>query len=128
MSISIETDFGQAEGYIINTEESPHLLTEYLKDHQIFDYEDVSREIASDYKTVAILHSMKIEKDYQGQGYGKQLLMSFISKASVDAVLLISDSKEPQRKGFKLQNFYMRNGFSLLEEASDGNLLIYIKS
>jgi N-acetylglutamate synthase-like GNAT family acetyltransferase len=63
---------------------------------------------------IAALNIIKVPFAERGQGKGKQMLAQFEQAAKVqgaNGILLVSSSMDKQRKGFDLNDWYLRQGF-----------------
>ena len=58
------------------------------------------------------LKHILVEKEFKGQGMGKDLINHFLSSAE-GPVVLVCDNLESQNEGFDLQKWYEKQGFNL---------------
>jgi len=74
---------------------------------------------------VGILKNINVDEEYQGEGYGVDLMESFLTECShCSYIVLIVDLDESQRKGFSLIDWYKSFGFGIWGEASGNPVMI----
>lgn len=107
---------GSLDGYIINPKLEGNLLV-YLQKHLSSEMADhLSQEVARfSQGRCLVLRNINVEDEYQGAGFGSQMLNALIDEHAPDCVVLILDEGESQREGFSLQTFYERQGFARAE-------------
>lgn len=74
---------------------------------------------------VAVLRSLWVDEDSQGQGRGRFWLDDFIERADATVVLLVADALESQRPGFVLPRFYEAAGFAKVIDTGTGPMMAY---
>lgn len=68
---------------------------------------------------IGILKNINVDEEYQGQGYGIDLMESFLTECShCSYVTLIADTGESQRENFNLVDWYKQFGFIIFGESS----------
>ena len=84
---------------------------------------DANKYFEDNFEIITILQSMRINPDFRGKGYGKQLIEQFLNKIKTP-ILLVADIYEEQNKGFDLVRFYEKYGFEKIDDANSGVLMI----
>jgi GNAT superfamily N-acetyltransferase len=123
--ISISHRNGSAEGYVVSSDAQN--VKNFLEREVGCE---VGAQIAGFLKgktgNVAIFKSLHVDEKKRGKGIGSDLVGQFFDEAGdVDAVLLIADAHESQRKGFSLEAFYEGFDFESVIGTSAGPLMVY---
>lgn len=84
----------------------------------------ISKILNSEVQKITILENLYVEEEFQGQGYGKELLEEFLDYEDYDIILLYSDNLNTQRKNFNLIKFYEDYDFERAKDLNDTYLLI----
>lgn len=89
----------------------------------------VSRKVEAKIKKLrklAVLKNLWVDEDERGNGYGNSLVSQFLDEANLlgaEAVILISDSGQEQKRGFVLQKFWESFGFEKIANTNGGPLM-----
>lgn len=118
-------NIGNIFGYQVN------LKKENWKNHILKNSSDIkfanfliSKISNLNFESITILDSLYIEEEYQGLGYGKQLLNDFIDNKDHDIIILYADMVNSQKENFNLLNFYEKFGFEKAKNEQETYLLI----
>lgn len=76
-------------------------------------------------QSVFAVYNLNVDDEFQGEGYGAQMLAEAIADAGADLTVLISDSGEIQREGFVLESFYQSQGFMTVHRDDEYPVMIY---
>lgn len=101
---------GSYYGYVVSTEEEN--LKNWLEE-EINDDGYVYDLIKNATDEVFILKNLNIDEEFQGRGFGKQILEDAIENAEAPTILMC-DMGESQRSFFKLEIFYENQGFETI--------------
>lgn len=114
---------GNYEGYCIDT--SKENLKNWLE-KEIGDDGKVYKAIAKEVGTVFILKNINVDEEFQGQGYGSQILEDAMDEAQdeYEAIILLCDIGESQKEGFVLEKFYSNHDFKTIGYFNDYPLMV----
>jgi len=74
---------------------------------------------------IGILKNINVNPEYQGQGFGIDLMENFLTECShCSYVILIADLGEEQREGFNLVEWYKQFGFTIFGESGGNPVMI----
>ncbi len=74
---------------------------------------------------IGILKNINVNPEYQGQGFGLDLMNNFLEECShCSYVILIADLGEEQREGFDLVDWYKQFGFTVFGESGGNPVMI----
>jgi GNAT superfamily N-acetyltransferase len=114
---------GNYEGYCIDT--SKENLKNWLE-KEIGDDGKIYQAIANEVRTIFVLKNLNIDSEYQGQGYGAQILEDAMDEAQgeYEAIILLCDVGEIQKEGFILEKFYANHDFKTIGYFNDYPLMV----
>ncbi len=115
-NIELITPVGHAVGFIAPVTEQE--LIDYVTSN--LGRTGVLPECAN-FSAIAILCDLSIAEEHQGKGLGKEILNDFIATArrkGAQAIILLLDTAQTQRKNFNLIHFYKSQGFELMENTN----------
>lgn len=119
---------GSYEAYIVDT--NAENLKNFLNT-EVGDNGSIYNIIKKEVDKILVIKNLNIDEDFQGQGYGSELLYELLENAKSygahDAVLLC-DLNESQKSGFSLTQFYENHDFSILCQPHDCPLMFYPES
>jgi hypothetical protein len=75
---------------------------------------------------VAFLNNINIEMRYRGKGYGNKIYSDFEQECydyDVRNIILESDSGESQKKGFKLDDWYLSLEYEIIGKESGNSIM-----
>lgn len=121
---SIEEDYGSLEGYIVNSKDESYrnFIQNEVSDN-VLASKLISFIEGNNYENILVIKNINVGEDYQGNGYGKEMLENALGNCSVS--ILISDKYEEQRENFNLERFYETSNFIKMGEGSSGGLMAY---
>lgn len=123
--IFIDDDHGSAEGYVVSSD-SENVANFLEREVGAELGEQILETLRAKTQRVAVFKSLNVDQRKRGKGIGTDLVGQFFDEAGdVDAVLLIADSHESQRKGFSLESFYEGFDFEKVAGTSAGPLMVY---
>jgi GNAT superfamily N-acetyltransferase len=118
--IEIDYDEGSVFGVI-------HFDREHLKNWEAKERVQPSFDTIPDDELfpIGILKNINVDEEYQGQGFGVDLMENFMTECShCQYVIFIADLGEEQRKGFNLIDWYKQFGFTIWGESSGNPVMI----
>lgn len=104
---------GSLCGLLIDTKSEK--LLNYLREN-INDTGCIYSGINSLVKDTLIIKSLNVLEQYQGNGYGKNMLKDLIEEYNPESMLLVADVGRKQRVGFNLITFYKKSNFKEIGE------------
>jgi len=99
---------GNVEAYSIAT--SKENLKNWLK-KEIHDNGTLYEIIKNLTDNILIIKNINVNEEFQGKGFGAEILCSVINDSYAGSAILLCDIGENQREGFVLEDFYKNNGF-----------------
>lgn len=117
---------GNVNAYIVPSKED-NLKNWFL---QNFDYldkieiDDFINAIKNNSKDILIIKNLNIDEEYQGNGYGSQIIEQLMDE-DFDTSILIADITESQKEGFKIEKFYNAVGFKSVIEQDKYPIMIF---
>lgn len=116
---------GSYDAYLIDTNKEN--LANFLRSNIDDDgriYEAIKKEIDS----ILVIKNLNIDKEFQGQGYGSEILSEVLNESYAQAAILMCDIMEGQLPGFILEKFYESHDFKTIETYQDYPVMIYPES
>lgn len=99
----------------------------FLKNHT-YEYKNIFDLIRKQINNIVIIQNLNIKKEYQGKGYGSQLLKEIIDMNKTCCFILSCDVTKNQRFGFNLEYFYECHDFKAIEYYQDFPLMLHPKN
>lgn len=125
--IDIDEKHGAVSGYVVGSDKEQ--VEVYLS-----EYSDLAPAIAAWMKSncskVALLKNINVDSKKRNKGCGNDLLQQFFDESRIEgaeAIILISDSAETQKKGFVLERWYQDKGFVSIAPTGAGPIMVYPK-
>jgi GNAT superfamily N-acetyltransferase len=114
---------GNYEGYCINT--SKENFKNWLE-KEIGDDGKIYQLITKEIEKIFILKNLNVDEEFQGQGYGSQILQDAMDEAQgeYEAIILLCDIGESQKEGFILEKFYSNHDFKTIGYFDDYPLMV----
>lgn len=94
------------EIHAIEYESSVENIKNWLELQKIPNAKKIKKILEKNVERVLILKSINIEEEYQGQGYGTEMLDEMLNETYPDAIILLCDNENEQKNGFVLEKFY----------------------
>ena len=110
---------GNIEAYTVDCKKEQlfNFLSDKIKESELL------YNVINEYsQTVTVIKNINIEEEYQGQGYGAEILNNALDLT--DIVILECDNDEIQRENFILEDFYKNFGFISIKGNSNP-IMIY---
>lgn len=117
--------FGSYDAYSVNTDKEN--LANFLKNN-VDDDGKIYEAIKKETNTILIIKNLNIDKEFQGQGYGSEILSNLLNESYAEAAILMCDILESQLPGFVLEKFYESHNFKTIENYQDYPIMIYPES
>lgn len=98
---------GNIDAYIVSSKEE-NLKNWFLQNFDFLDnveVEDFINTIRSHSDDILIIKNLNVDHEFQGQGFGTQI-MNEIMSYDFDTAILIADRTESQLKDFDIEKFY----------------------
>jgi GNAT superfamily N-acetyltransferase len=126
--IDVNDDYGSAEGYTVDTsaEQLKNWVEEWVRNGQ---EEIIVFGVRENFKRLAVLNTIQVEEEHQGQGYGSGILEEFIGLAfdeGAEIILLVATQDATSSK-VDLRKWYESYGFKLITETVGGPLMMLKK-
>jgi len=111
--ITIENEHGQICGYVHHKRQN---LQNWLIKIHAGNYGSLNSLSDVEILPVAILKNINVESNYQGLGYGTELVEKFIDQACLHEVqtIIVEACADEAKRQMDLYNFYASYGFELL--------------
>lgn len=124
-----EEAVGSCEGYVVNTKEVnwKNFLNNMLSSQKAVEFV-ISKIEEQPECEIAILKNINVYDEFRGQGYGNELMDTFLEEASnhgASIFMLVADKNEAQNDGFDLKKWYEDFGFEEVLDESDVTLMVW---
>jgi GNAT superfamily N-acetyltransferase len=113
---------GNVDAYHIETKEEN--LKNWLE-AEVNDNGDLYKIIKKLTKDILIIKNINVDEEFQGQGFGGEILCNVINDSYTSSAILLCDIGESQRDGFLLEEFYKENGFETILKRDDYPLMVF---
>ena len=113
---------GNCEGYVINTnaENLPNFLSEYTVNAQ-----NIVNAIKNIKDEILIIKNINVDEEFQGCGYGGEILSYILNESYCSTAILICDTSESQKEGFILEKFYENNDFKTIYYTNNYPIMVF---
>lgn len=74
---------------------------------------------------ILIIKNINVDEQFQGQGFGAEILCNAINESYSSSAILLCDIGEGQREGFVLEEFYKENGFETILNKDGYPLMVF---
>jgi ribosomal protein S18 acetylase RimI-like enzyme len=105
--IEVSEESYSIDGYVTDT--GAEQVDNWLNYRHHIDDSQLVEMLQTNFTKIAFLNNINVEEDARGQGFGNEMMESFLDEASdygAEAVLLIADTAEDQAEGFDLVHWY----------------------
>lgn len=114
---------GSIECYVVKTEKE-NLKNFLFK--ELGDDGNIYNIIKENTDEVLIIKNVFLEPEFRGKGYGLQMISDILTESYCKSSILVCDTHESQKPGFKLEQFYESIGFlSVTENKQNCPLMVY---
>ncbi len=115
---------GNCEAYLISTKKEN--LFNWLQ-KETPQAEEIYKSIQKLTGEILIIKNLNVDEEFQGQGFGTQILCELINDSYANAAILVCDIGETQKEGFILEKFYESHDFKTIATNNDYPLMVYPK-
>lgn len=116
---------GSYDAYSVNTNKEN--LANFLKNN-VDDDGKIYEAIKKETNNILVIKNLNIDKEFQGKGYGSEILSDLLNESYAEAAILMCDILEGQLPGFVLEKFYESHNFKTIETYQDYPIMIYPES
>jgi GNAT superfamily N-acetyltransferase len=113
---------GNVDAYHIETKEEN--LKNWLE-AEVNDNGDLYKIIKKLTKDILIIKNINVDEEFQGQGFGGEILCNVINDSYTSSAILLCDIGESQKDGFILEEFYKENGFETILNRDGYPLMVF---
>lgn len=113
---------GVIECYLVDT--SKENLKNWLE-KEVGDKGTIYNIIKDKTSEVLIIKNAYIDEEFRGQGFGLDMINEALSSSYAQSSILLCDSYESQREGFKLSSFYEQLGYKTILINNEQPLMVY---
>jgi predicted GNAT family acetyltransferase len=113
---------GSIEAYSVETKKENlknFLNSQANDDGRIYD---ILKNLVDD---ILIIKNINIDEEFQGQGFGSDVLSNTLNEANAQSAILICDITESQKAGFNLEKFYESHDFKTVSSYLDYPLMVF---